>query len=66
MNSYRIQNAIRDERVHLIKTQTSGSHEDFSSIETELARLVKRGIITSDEGRKFAQDPKIYDLMTKK
>ncbi len=66
VNSYRIANAIREERVHLIKTQTSGSHEDFSSIETGLAQLVNRGIITYDEGRKFAQDPKSYDLMTRK
>jgi twitching motility protein PilT len=66
VNSYRIQNAIREERVHLIKTHTSGSHEDFSSIESGLAPLVKRGVITYDEGRKFAQDPKAYDLLTRK
>lgn len=66
VNSYRIQNAIREERVHLIKTQTSGSHEDFSSIETGLTQLVRRGIITFDEGRKFAQDPKIFALLNKR
>ncbi len=66
VNSYRIQNAIREERVHLIKTQTSGSQEDFSSIETALTQLVTRRTITYEEGRKYAQDPKIFDLLNRR
>jgi twitching motility protein PilT len=64
-NSYRIQNAIRDKRTHLIKSQSSGAHEDFTSMETSLAKLFLTGRITREEGRKYAEDPKAYDILTK-
>ena len=66
VNSHRIQNAIREDRSQMIKAQTTGTHADFSSIEAGLAQLVKRGTITYDVGRKFAQNPNIFDLMTRK
>jgi hypothetical protein len=64
-NSYRIQNAIRDKRTHLIKSQSSGGHEDFTSMEISLAKLFRTGRITLEEGRKYAEDPKAYDILTK-
>jgi twitching motility protein PilT len=66
LNSYRIQNSIRDKRVHLIKSQSSGAHEDFMSMEVSLAKLVRTGRISREEGRKYAEDQKAYDLLTKK
>jgi twitching motility protein PilT len=65
-NSYRIQNAIRDKRVHLIKTQSSGAQEDFSPMEHSLAGLCRKGLIAPEEGRKYAEDPKTFDLLMKK
>jgi twitching motility protein PilT len=66
VNSYRIQNAIRDKRVHFIKTQSSGAQEDFAPMEQSLAGLCSKGLISVEEGRKYAEDPKIYDLLMKK
>jgi twitching motility protein PilT len=65
-NSYRIQNSIRDKRVHLIKAQSAGGQEDFAPMEQSLAGLCRKGLITAEEGRKYAEDPKIYDLLIKK
>jgi twitching motility protein PilT len=66
VNSYRIQNAIREKRVHLTKAQSSGGHEDFSPMERSLAGLCHRGLITIEEGRKYAEDPKAFDFLMKK
>jgi twitching motility protein PilT len=65
-NSHRIQNAVREGRVHLIRSQSSGGTEDFSPMELSLAQLFRRGLITLEEGRKFAEDPKSYDMMVQK
>ena len=66
VNSYRVQNAIRDKRVHLVKTQSSGGQGDFSPMEHSLAELCRKGFITLEEGRKYAEDPKAFDFAMKK
>ena len=66
VNSYRIQGSIRDKRVHMVRTQYMGSQDDFVPMEVNLARLAQRGIITFEEGRKFSEDPKVFDLIAKK
>jgi twitching motility protein PilT len=65
-NSHRVQNAMRERRVHMIRSQSSGGNEDFSPMEDSLAQLFRRGLITLEDGRKFAEDPKSYDMMAKK
>jgi hypothetical protein len=35
-------------------------------MELSLAQLFRRGLITLEDGRKFAEDPKSYDMMAKK
>ncbi len=65
-NSYRIQAAIRDKRVHMVRSQYMGSQDDFMPMEVNLAYLCRRGVISFEEGRKFAEDPKVFDLIIKK
>ncbi len=59
-NSYKIRSLIRDSKTHQIRSQMQTPHEEFSSIDISLARLVINGTITQDEGMKHADDPNFF------
>jgi twitching motility protein PilT len=54
INSYRIKNFIRDNRVHQIRTQIQQEADDFASIDFCLAKLLKEGKITIDDVSAYA------------
>ncbi len=65
-NSYRVQNAIRENRTYLLKGQAAVASDDYTSIDFNLAALVKKGLIRYEEGFKYADDPKTYEMLAKK
>jgi twitching motility protein PilT len=66
INSYRVQNAIRENRTFLLRSQSAMMSEDYSSIDFRLAELVKKGLVTYDEGLKWVDDQKVFETMHQK
>ncbi len=64
VNSYRVQNAIRENRAYMLRSQASSSGDDYSSIEFKLADLARKGVITREEGLRYAEDPKLFESLT--
>jgi twitching motility protein PilT len=60
INSYRIKNLIREEKTHQIRSQMQAGSEDFTSIDTSLARLYHAGLITLDDGLLFSDNEQYY------
>jgi twitching motility protein PilT len=54
INSYRIKNFIRDNRVHQIRTQIQQEADDFASIDFCLAKLLNEGKITIEDVSAYA------------
>lgn len=54
INSYRIRNFIRDNRVHQIRSQIQQEADDFASIDFCLAKLLKEGKITIEDVSAYA------------
>ncbi len=66
VNSYRVQNAIRENRAYMLRSQASTSGDDYLSIEFKLADLARKGVITREEGLRYAEDPKVFESLTAK
>jgi twitching motility protein PilT len=65
-NSYRVQNAIREKRIHLFRGQATSSLEDYTPIEVSLAELYRTKRMKYEEGLRFAEDQKLYETLAKK
>jgi twitching motility protein PilT len=61
--SYRMQNAIREARTHVIKTQAAISTEDYMSMEYSLSELVRKGTVRYEEALRYAEDPKLFETL---
>jgi twitching motility protein PilT len=58
-NSYRVANLIREGKEHQIRALLQSGAEDFSSLDTHLALLVRAGKITRDTALHYCQDSKV-------
>jgi twitching motility protein PilT len=56
-NSPRIRNMIREGKTHQIRSIFQHSAEEFSSLDASLNALVKRGVISMEEGIKYCEYP---------
>ncbi|HBZ56394.1 MAG TPA: hypothetical protein DEO88_13390 [Syntrophobacteraceae bacterium] len=61
INSYRMKNFIRENKMHQIRTQIQTESDDYSSIDMSLIRLVKEGKITMENALIYA-DSRDYVL----
>jgi twitching motility protein PilT len=61
LNSYRMKNFIRENKVHQIRTQIQTESDDYSSIDMSLIRLVKEGKISMENALVYA-DTRDYVL----
>lgn len=65
-NSYRVANLIREGKEHHIRAQLQGGAEEFTSLDSHLAQLVRSGKITRDTALHYCQDSKmLLDLLTR-
>ena len=55
-NSYRVANLIREGKEHQIRAQLQSGAEEFTSLDSHLAQLVRSGKITRDCLLKFSRD----------
>jgi twitching motility protein PilT len=58
-NSYRIANLIREGKEHQIRGLLSSGSDEFSSLDTHLALLVRNNKITRDNAFQYCQDSKV-------
>jgi twitching motility protein PilT len=61
LNSYRMKNFIRENKVHQIRSQIQTESDDYSSIDMSLIRLVKEGKISMENALVYA-DTRDYVL----
>ncbi len=54
INSYRMKNFIRENKVHHVRTQIQTESDDYSSIDMSLIQLVKEGKITMEHALIYA------------
>lgn len=65
-NSYRVANLIREGKEHHIRAQLQSGAEEFSSLDSHLAQLVRGGKITRDTALHYCQDSKVLlDFLTR-
>jgi twitching motility protein PilT len=57
INSFRIKNFIRENRVHQIRSQIQTEADDFASLDTSLQRLAREGKITRECALLYAENP---------
>lgn len=57
LNSHRIRNYIRENKVHQIRSEVQGESDDFVSIDSCLARFVEERKISMEDALLFADDP---------
>jgi len=57
LNSHRVRNYIRENKVHDIRTELQGESDDFASIDICLAKFVEERKITMEDALVFADDP---------
>jgi twitching motility protein PilT len=60
INSFRMRNLIRDEKTHGIRSLMQVKSDDVSSIDISLAQLCRDGMITLEDGLKYADNPRYY------
>jgi len=65
-NSYRIANLIREGKEHQIRAQLQSGAEEFTSLDSHLAQLVRTGKIARDTALHYCQDSKVLqELLTR-
>jgi twitching motility protein PilT len=65
INSYRIKNLIRENKIHQIRSQVQTDSDDFSSIDMSLVRLLKANKICLDDGLMCTDNPDYLRRMSK-
>ncbi len=65
LNTNRTRMLIRDNKTHTIRSLMQVGSDDFSSIDTSLARLCIEGKITEEAGLKYSDNSKFYLEMVK-
>ena len=64
INSPRIQNLIREEKVYRIRSQMTTGTDDFSAIDHSVADLVNAGRVTFEKGLSYTEDENLYRKLT--
>ncbi len=59
-NSYRIANLIREGKEHMIRGLLQSGTEEFYSLDTHLAQLVRTGKVTRENAMQYCQDKKSF------
>jgi twitching motility protein PilT len=65
INSYGIKNLIREGKTHQIKAQMLSGSEEFSSLESSLAKLYLSGLIKFEDGLLYSENKQFYTSLTK-
>ena len=65
INSFSIKNFIREGKTHQIKAQMLTGSDDYSSLESSLAKLYLSGSIKFEDGLVFAENKQFYKDLTK-
>jgi len=60
INSNRIKNFIREEKIHLIRSQMQTGAEDFVCLDLALAELYKRNLINLNDGLLYVENEQFY------
>jgi twitching motility protein PilT len=60
INTFRIRNLIREGKTHGIRSLMQVKSDDVTSIDYSLSQLCRDGIITLEEGLKYADNPRYY------
>jgi len=61
LNSHRIKDFIREDRVQEIRAQIDRESDDFATVDVRLGELVEEGRVAMEDALLFADDP--YYLM---
>jgi twitching motility protein PilT len=64
INSYRIKNLIREGKTHQIRSQMQAGTEDFTSIDSSLAELCNKGLISFIDGLRLSDNEQFYREIT--
>ena len=59
-NSYRIANLIREGKEHMIRGLLQSGTEEFYSLDTSLAQLVRTGKVSKESAMQYCQDKKSF------
>lgn len=65
INSFRIRNFIRENKVHQIRSQIQGEADDFASLDVCLIRLLKEGKIVMKDALLLADNPEYVTKIVK-
>jgi len=65
INSVSIRNFIREGKTHQIKAQMLSGSDDYSALESSLAKLYLSDMITFEDGLVFAENKQFYKDLTK-
>jgi len=65
INSYSIKNLIRESKTHQIKSQMLTGTEEYTSLESALAKLYLSGLIKFEDGLSYSENKQFYRDLTK-
>lgn len=65
VNSISVKNLIRESKTHQIKAQMLTGSDEYSSLESSLAKLCISGLIKFENGLTFAENKQFYKDLTK-
>ncbi|OHE59273.1 MAG: hypothetical protein A2Z47_07820 [Thermodesulfovibrio sp. RBG_19FT_COMBO_42_12] len=65
INSYSIKNLIRKGKTHQIKSQMLTGTEEYTSLDSALAKLYLSGLIKFEDGLSYLENKQFYTDITK-
>jgi twitching motility protein PilT len=65
INSFGVKNLIREGKTHQIKSQMMSGTDEYTSLESSLAKLYLAGLIKFEDGLLFAENKQFYKDLTK-
>jgi twitching motility protein PilT len=65
MNSYGVKNLVREGKTHQIKSQMLTGTDEYSSLESSLAKFYLAGLIKFEDGLLFSENKQFYKDQTK-
>jgi twitching motility protein PilT len=60
INSYRMRNMIREEKIHMVRSQMQAGADDFASMDICLAGLCKKGMIRVEDALRFVEEEQFF------
>jgi twitching motility protein PilT len=65
INNFSIKSLIREEKTHQIRSQMLSGTEEFSSLESSLAKLYADGLIKFEDGLLYSENKQFYKDLSK-